>query len=52
MNIKNKIDKFIEKNNVPNLLLYGSNYTLKKEVCDHFVNTIYKTEENKQLVCM
>ena len=48
MDVKNKIDKFINKNNVPNLLFYGPNYNIKKEVCDYFIDKIYKTEEYKQ----
>ena len=48
MNIKNKLDNFIDKNNVPNLLFYGPNYILKKEICDYFIDKIYINDEHKQ----
>lgn len=41
-----KIDNFINKENIPNLLLYGNNHELKSNVYNHFLNKIYKNNEN------
>ena len=41
-----KIDNFIDKKNIPNLLLYGNNSLLKKQMYHYFVDSIYKTSEN------
>lgn len=41
-----KIDNFIKKENIPNLLLHGSNHELKYKAYTHFLNTIYVNSEN------
>ena len=41
-----KIDNFIKKENIPNLLLHGNNYELKYKAYQHFLNQIYKNNEN------
>ena len=41
-----KIDNFIKKENIPNLLLHGNNYELKYKAYQHFLNKIYKNNEN------
>lgn len=40
-----KIDNFINKQNIPNLLLYGNNRSLKKQIYNYFINKIYKNKE-------
>lgn len=41
-----KIDNFIKKENIPNLLFHGSNHELKYSAYTHFLNKIYKNNEN------
>ena len=43
--VKNKIDKFIEKKYVPNLLFYGPCEDGKKEILNYFIQKIYKNNE-------
>lgn len=37
---KNKINKFIENNNIPNLLIYGPYLNGKEELCNYFINKL------------
>lgn len=43
--VKNKINKFIEKKYVPNLLFYGPCEEGKKEILNYFIQKIYKNNE-------
>lgn len=45
-NIKNKLNKFIETNRVPNLLINGPHSSGKKTIVFEFINNIYKNDIN------
>lgn len=45
---KTKLDNFIKNDNIPNLLIYGPHLCGKEEICDNFINKIYKTNELKE----
>lgn len=44
---KNKIDKFILNNNIPNLLIYGPYLNGKEELCDYFIEKMNFYDKNK-----
>lgn len=46
-NLQNKIDGFISKNNVPNLLIYGKNSHHNFDLVNYFINNVYGPEEHK-----
>lgn len=41
-----KIDKFIEKKFIPNLLIYGPYNHGKEELCLYFINKVYQNKDN------
>jgi DNA polymerase III delta prime subunit len=41
-----KIDEFINKKYIPNLLLYGPYNKGKENLCKYFINKVYQTKEN------
>ena len=43
-----KLDYFLEKNKVPNILIYGNNGSGKKTIVKNFLNKIYTTNEDKK----
>lgn len=45
---KTKLNNFIKNDNIPNLLIYGPHLCGKEEICDDFINKIYKTNELKE----
>ena len=47
-NIKKKLKKLVDNNNVPNIILYGDFLHGKEEVCEFLINYIYK--ENKNII--
>jgi hypothetical protein len=44
-----KLNSFIETNNIPNFLLYGSENSNKKEIIKNFLDKLYTSEEKKNL---
>lgn len=45
--IKQKLDQYIENNNVPNIIFYGNHGSGKKHVLYYFLNNLYRDVENK-----
>lgn len=48
--IVKRLDKFIEMNNVPNILLHGESGCGKKTILKRFINKIYENVEKKDYV--
>lgn len=46
-NIKQKLDSFLEYNNIPNILFYGNSGSGKKTILHEFINKIYDNIQNK-----
>tara|TARA_B110001450_G_scaffold249987_1_gene268047 strand:- start:273 stop:1031 length:759 start_codon:yes stop_codon:yes gene_type:complete len=44
--IKTKLDKFVKKDSIPNILFYGPYLCGKEKLFNDFINVIYKTNDN------
>jgi hypothetical protein len=44
--VRFKLDKYIQKNSIPNLLFFGPYMCGKEELYQHFIKILYKTNEN------
>lgn len=47
---QNKIDYFVNSNNVPNLLIYGPYLNGKEDLCKYFINKVYTKDSIKKYV--
>ena len=45
--IKTKLDKYIENDNIPNIIFYGNHGSGKKHILHYFLNTLYQNVPNK-----
>ena len=45
--IKTKLNKYIENDNVPNIIFYGNHGSGKKHILHYFLNTLYQNVDNK-----
>ena len=43
-----RLQLFIDTKQIPNILIYGSEYSNKEDILDEFIDTLYKDDINKQ----